>query len=393
MDLENEKYKTQISEKIDELARYRERVLEDNTEAIQTREEVFELKRKINSLLLQISEEEEKSSRLLHENCVLVSQENTYKEKLSILTQLCRKRRGVGPNSNGTVKKTTRSSKPFSLRAVSQQSTYADLASGLNQANEEIEADTDDSHHEEYDGELLRACMYSDSSDLQQSLLLLTQQNNMLTLKLDEQRATYERERSALNGLASEHDEAQRKQLEKCVLAIDLLHRSQESCMRDLLHYRHETEKKLKQNDLKIKFLQKSLNEALNIIEKEREKHAREVQEVAAQEKSLVEPQISQYKKQLDNSVKSMTSLRLKLKERDETIEKLRQQVRKEKETNQKNLTRHTLELEGYRSDLQLMKQNLRLMEKKMNHTELSVAEEESAKRKLGETFYSIRSI
>ncbi|CAM41950.1 conserved hypothetical protein [Leishmania braziliensis MHOM/BR/75/M2904] len=456
----------QVTGNIDALRGQREaRYIEFKQEVQQREVELQRLRNERSDLTLQVQEERERSTRLLHENTVLHAHQAEQREQLEKLVELCRAR---GRRLSALHKQNSRvtGSTPHQRRPME---TNAGALAGASR-EDAITADVGD---EESDPELNRigisakgtrapassaACstspaltsppasmsihkavgatasfQWSSSSSpaalsglaedtevaallnvpykvqvpgtpfgpsshtitanaaATTHLLALNEEVNMLREQLEEQRATYEQERGART---TENDELHRQYLEKEAkyrTTIDQLELLHEESLRDLVQYRHSTEKRLRDVRGQVDWLRAALQEALRLAEKERRRQHNEVYTTEQRMSLQYYPKVQSLHAELEECrrgalAQAQYSAKV-IAEKDALVKELRQKLKAEAGQRKRMEERYRLEMKGVHSELDLMRQSLRQMERRVYYRDVRDQASEEAQHGL-ERYY-----
>lgn len=223
-------------------------------------------------------------------------------------------------------------------------------------------------------------------------LLALTAEVNMLRQQLDQQRITYEHER----GLRSrEADEVHRQHLDqeaKYRAALEQLELLHEESLRDLVQYRHATEKQLRDVRGQVDWLRAALQEALDLAEKDRRRQHNEVyateQRISRQYYPKVQSLHAEVEECRRSSLAQAHDHAKLLAEKEALVEELQQRLRAEASQRKRIEERYRLEMEGVHSELDLMRQSLRQMERRVYYRDARDQASEEAQLEL-ERYYT----
>ncbi|KAK7193957.1 hypothetical protein NESM_000307400 [Novymonas esmeraldas] len=447
-----------VSDAVDTLREQREaRYAEVERGAQHQEEELQQLRNERSDLALQVQEERERCTRLLHENTVLHAKGAEQRDQLGRLAELCRARgqrlraghgeaaKGNGggggasharrwsvENGSGTsplpmtlcdaaaapaskaaepfdgvrekaVDRSTAAASSLSLsihRAVDVAAAASQRHPGASRPPAALDGVADDAEV----AALLSVpyklqVPHTPSSPLTHStvtantaatthMLALNEEVNMLRQQLEEQRITYEQER----GLRSrEDDEQHRRHLEmeaKYRLTMEQLQALHEESLSELVQYRHATEKQMRDVRGQVEWLRAALQEALELAEKDRRRQHNEVYATEQRVTRQYYPKVQSLQAELEECRRSAVAqtrdhARL-LSEKDALVMELQQRVKAEANQRRRIEERYALEMDGVHSELDLMRQSLRQMERRVYYRDVRDQSSEVAQMELG---------
>ncbi|KAG5505933.1 hypothetical protein JIQ42_06728 [Leishmania sp. Namibia] len=452
----------QVTAEIDALRLQREARYAEFKQEVQQREvEQQHLRNERSDLTLQVQEERERSTRLLHENTVLYAHQAEQREQLGKLVELCRAR---GQRLRALSKQHCRvtGSTPHRSRAtdVGVEASGGASCEGARAAGAEDESDLELSRagscakgsgasasagacstlpglaslpasmsiHKAvgsstsaarsalspspatlgglaedaemagilsvpYKLQVPSAPFGSSSHTITANtgttahLLALNEEVNMLRQQLEEQRITYEQERGART---TENDELHRRHLEKeakyraTVEQLEVLH---EESLRDLVQYRHSSEKQLRDIRGQVDWLRAALQEALELAEKERRRQHNEVYATEQRMSHQYYPKLQSLHAELEECRRGALAQAHEgakaIAQKDELIEELRRKLKAEANQRKRIEERYKLEMKGVHSELDLMRQSLRQMERRVYYRDVRDQAAEEAQHEL----------
>lgn len=427
--------------RLDDLARAREQLhAPDALQLRASQAQVQLLRQEAAHATLRLQEEQERSARLLHENTVLHTQEAEQRQRLTALVALAkhrgralqqRKKSGGGggagvsrldpfamddnrDNDNddyddqkggGVMLSPMRPSNTLSLRAATNAapSVYKTSAAALltgpsnhNHMSSSREVaftanaiDNDSGSND--DCELLDALRPSNSATAAH-IVAITAETQSLRRQLDEQRALYERERGVR--LQQEREEHRRQQTvaDRQGQTIHHLQELHECALRDLVTYRHATDRELATQSGQVDWLKQALVEAIAVAEAAKRRHNVTATAASLKASERLRPMMRSLSVQLHDHRLTAQQQRQRyesaIEDRERSLAELRLAVKNERSLRRRVEERHRFEVQGVRSELDMMRQALRQVEKKVFFSnareELAMAEE----RTLMEHYY-----
>ncbi|KAG5510123.1 hypothetical protein JKF63_07019 [Porcisia hertigi] len=441
----------QVTEKIDVLREQREaRYTEVTREAQKREEELRQLRNERSDLLLQVQEERERSTRLLHENTVLHAHEAEQQEQLWKLVELCRARgqrlrtltkktsRATGNNPHrrgsteagvgaspgascdtsrcaglwaeesdpelsktlacekGTAAPTSPAacstsfalaSAPVSMSihkavgttAPSQRPGFSPSLAALGDIAEDAEmaALLNVPYKLQVPGTMFGPTAHTITANAAATthLLALKEEINMLQQQLEEQRITYEQERGVRT---RENDELHRQHIQKeakyctTIEHLEVLH---EESLRQLVQYHHNTEKELRDVRGQVEWLRAALQEALELSEKERRRQHNEVYSTEQRMLRQYNPKMQSLHTELEQcrrrAVAQAHDSANTIAQKDALVAELQQKLKAEANHRKRIEERYRLEMQGVHSELDLMRQSLRQMERRVYYRDV----------------------
>lgn len=201
-------------------------------------------------------------------------------------------------------------------------------------------------------------------------LLALTEEVNMLRHQLEEQRGTYEHER----GIRTQEDNTRHReaqeQLTSYAATVQHLEALHEESLRELVVYRHRTDKQLRDVRGQVEWLRVALQDALALAEKDRRRQHNEVyateQRMSRQYYPKVQSLHSELAEYRRNAAAQAKDFAAALAEKDARIADLQQKVKAEVTQRGRVEQRYKLEMAGVHSELDMMRQALRQMERRV---------------------------
>ncbi|CAG9570205.1 conserved hypothetical protein [Leishmania major strain Friedlin] len=222
-------------------------------------------------------------------------------------------------------------------------------------------------------------------------LLALNEEVNMLRQQLEEQRITYEQERGVRT---TENDELHRRHLEKeakYLATIDQLEVLHEESLRDLVQYRHTTEKQLRDVRGQVDWLRAALQEALDLAEKERRRQHNEVYATEQRMSRQYYPKVQSLHAELEECRRGALAQAQEnakvIAQKDALVAELRHKLKAEVSHRRRIEERYQLEMKGVHSELDLMRQSLRQMERRVYYRDVRDQASEEAQHEL-ERYY-----
>ncbi|CAJ1986899.1 hypothetical protein conserved [Leishmania donovani] len=457
----------QVIDKIDFLRREREaRYTEFKQETQQREVELQHLRNERSDLSLQVQEERERSTRLLHENTALYAHQAEQREQLGKLVELCRARgqrlRALSNQNSRVAGSTSHRRRPPSTDAGASTGASCDDARAADVGDEEntlelsrTEVGTKGagapamaapcspspalasppasmSIHKAVgattsarrpalspspaalgtvaeDAEMAAllnvpyklqvpstpfgpsAHTITANTAAATHLLALNEEVNMLRQQLEEQRITYEQERGVRT---TENDELHRQHLEKeakYLATIDQLEVLHEESLRDLVQYRHTTEKQLRDVRGQVDWLRAALQEALDLAEKERRRQHNEVYATEQRMSRQYYPKVQSLHAELEECRRGALAQAQEnakaIAQKDALVAELRQKLKAEVSHRRRIEERYKLEMKGVHSELDLMRQSLRQMERRVYYRDVRDQASEEAQHEL-ERYY-----
>lgn len=225
---------------------------------------------------------------------------------------------------------------------------------------------------QELDPELLAALHPTEVSAVSQALAL-TEEVQMLRQQMDEQRVSYEKERARRSVEERQQHRRFTEEREGYVMELQRLEELNECCLRDLVQCHRMLGPQLKDAEREILALKKALMEALDMAEKA---HKEKTASVACAENAAS----TKYKQRIEDmrhhSIRREKEWETERKHFLEVVEEQQRRARElaaalsqAKATLKKETTRFQLEKKGAESELLLMRQSLRQLEKKVYFT------------------------
>ncbi|KAG5484758.1 hypothetical protein LSCM1_06580 [Leishmania martiniquensis] len=453
----------QVTASIDDLRLQREARYTEFKQEVQQREvELQNLRNERSDLTLQVQEERERSTRLLHENTVLYAHQAEQREQLGRLVELCRARgqrlralskqnykaaggnlhrprpmdvgagvpggascegaraadaeeedstqelsragpyfKGSGVSANAAASSTwpALESPPASMsihKAVGtansagrSASTPSPAALGGLADDAEVAALLNVPYKVQVPSAPLGSSLHTitASTGTTAQLLALNEEVNMLRQQLEEQRITYEQERGARS---RENDELHRKHLEqeaKCRATIEQLELLHEESLRDLVQYRHSSEKQLRDARGEVDWLRAALQEALDLAEKERRRQHNDVYATEQRMSHQYYPKLQSLHAELEECRRGAFAQAHEsakaIAQKDELIEELQRKLKAEAKQRKRIEERYRLEMKGVHSELDLMRQSLRQMERRVYYRDVRDQASEEAQHEL----------
>jgi DNA repair exonuclease SbcCD ATPase subunit len=201
-------------------------------------------------------------------------------------------------------------------------------------------------------------------------LLALQEEVHMLRQQLEEQRATYEQERGARTREDNAQHRRAQEQLATYAATVEQLEALHEESLRELVLYRHGTEKQLRDLRGQVEWLRVALHNASELAEKDRRQQHNEVyateQRMAKQYYPKVQSLHSELAEYRRSSAAQARDYAAALAKKDEQIAALQQRLKAEAAQRRRVEERYKLEMDGVHSELDLMRQSLRQMERRV---------------------------
>lgn len=222
-------------------------------------------------------------------------------------------------------------------------------------------------------------------------LLALNGEVNMLRQQLEEQRSTYEEERGARTRDDNERHRRAQEQLAKYAATVAQLEALHEESLRELVHYRHSTEKQLRDVRGQVEWLRGALQSALELAEKDRRQQHNEVYATEQRMSKQYYPKVQSLHSELAEwrrtAAAQARDYAATLAQKDEQIAALQQRVKAESTQRRRVEERYKLEMDGVHSELDLMRQSLHEMERRVYYRNMRDQASEDAEVEL-ERYY-----
>ncbi|KPA77013.1 hypothetical protein ABB37_07367 [Leptomonas pyrrhocoris] len=445
----------QVTSKIDALRAQREAYHADLARELPQREaDLQELRNECSDLTLQVQEEQERSTRLLHEATVLHTQQAAQREQLGRLVELCRARGkrlrafyyhmkgGGGARGSRFVEEDERGLAEGDVEAgralSSQPATFADDGIAAVAARSPVVKPSSAppsvhpvslSIHKASCGREARPFLGSgggvvsmqeigDDAELAAilnlpykvclprtppsspspssaaplsphdaattasgftvtanaastaQLLARAEEVNMLRQQLEEQRGAYEQERGARTREDNERHRRAQEQLARYAATVEQLESLHEESLRELVQYRHHSEKQLRDVRGQVEWLRVALQNALELAEKDRRQQHNEVYATEQRMSKQYYPKVQSLHSELAEyrrvSAAQARDHAAAIAQKDEQIAALQQRLKAETTQRRRAEERHVLEMKGVHSELDLMRQSLRQMERRV---------------------------
>lgn len=217
--------------------------------------------------------------------------------------------------------------------------------------------------------------------------LALSEEVGALRQQLEEQRRTYEEERRLRR---HENDEAHQQYMEKAtaytktIAHLEMLH---EQSLADLVQYRHEAEKRLRDVRGQVEWLRSALEDSLRLLERDRRRRHDAVYTTEQRISRQYYPKVQSLQSELMTHRRRSMSMEkhhtAALSEKDGVIAVLQERLEKEVLRRHRVEERYRLEMRGVQSELDLMRQTLRQMERKVYYRHAREEASEEAERGL----------
>lgn len=222
---------------------------------------------------------------------------------------------------------------------------------------------------EDLDPDFLAALQAPEASSVAQ-VLALTEEVQGLRDRLTSQRAAYEQERAQRT--VDERNAHQRfsEEGEASAKAVKRLEEMNEYCLRDLVTYQRNMEPKLRGLQEETERLKHALQEALQHAEAFKQDQLHTLAYADSEAATKYKRRMTDLKQSMQLKVSQLQSENDALTQRllagEEKSGKLEAELQRVRTALRKETTRYQLEKEGAESELQLMRQSLRQLEKKM---------------------------
>ncbi|KAF8302748.1 hypothetical protein TcYC6_0043610 [Trypanosoma cruzi] len=358
-------------------------------------QEIGKLQQELSETCLMLQEERERANRLLHENTVLHAQAGDDRARIASLLRLRQQakaapaaasseedanadgrqqRQGRDRKQSSTpVAEQSRFSSPFHRKSNKSSNSFG--GGGTMSLRQAVLAPQPAAGEEllklEADTAVQEALQPPRSSTV---VTALGEEVHMLQEQLDAQRATYEQERK--KRLLEERERARRhaEDVERYIRTIDDLHALHQKSLADLIHYRHDTRIEQQEMHATIEKLRVSLDEALTIVETDRRRHAADLQLMQRRMGENTDTVMRRLRQELEEcrafSLVEKEQNAALLAAREAEIEKLRGELKRERKRQRRVEERHRLEFEGVNSEVSLMRQAVRAMEKRVYYSQ-----------------------
>ncbi|EAN79618.1 hypothetical protein, conserved [Trypanosoma brucei brucei TREU927] len=328
-------------------------------EAAQRVEELGKVQRELSETRSMLQEERERANRLMYENVALHAQAGDDRATIAaLMKQTAAARSGAQklPNPTASTSPTRRTT---SKRRSGQQTISLRQACATQQHDTTGDEDpyTSNSANE----------LSSPSSAL---VAALREEVEMLKSLLDAQRAMHETERASR---LQEERELERRRTEMTgthLASIERLHGLHQASLADLIQTRHDM--RIENRELRgtVERLQVALSDALATLKEERQKHTVDLQrqrQIADENAKVVTERL---RRQLQERRALLITERERygalLVQRGAELTRLREERTKDKKRLRELEKWRRLEVEGVNSEVNLMRQELRAMQRRM---------------------------
>nr|CCC53209.1 conserved hypothetical protein [Trypanosoma vivax Y486] len=198
----------------------------------------------------------------------------------------------------------------------------------------------------------------------------------MLKEQLDAQRTMYESERANRLSQEREREREHEEMVASQLATIEQLQSLHQASLSDLIRGRHEMQIEQRELRVTIEHLRASLRDAHTALEEERRRHALDLQQrtkCAVESCAAVSEKLRQeLRERRASAAVERERHHALLKKYEEELTRLRQERTQEKRRFLRQEERHRLEQEGVNSEVNLMRQALRAMEKRVYFSQAS---------------------
>ncbi|RNF22899.1 uncharacterized protein Tco025E_03036 [Trypanosoma conorhini] len=358
-------------------------------------EEIGKLQQELSAARLMLQEERERANRLLHESTVLHAEAEDARARLASLLRLRQeaktavtaavaeenakadvRRQAHGGGRKPPSTPATGKSRPSSpLPRRSNKSADGAGEGGTMSLRQAVLLPPPAAGDEGASAVAAAAVEATLQPPLSSALATaLSAERRMLQEQLDAQRATYEQERTKRLHEERERTRQHAEEVERYIATIDHLHALHQKSLADLIRNRHDM--RIEQQELQgtIEKLRVSLDEALTLVENDRRRHAADLQLMQRRVGDNADTVMRRLRQELGEcraaSMAEKEQRAALLAAREAEIEQVRGELKRAKKREKRLEERHRLELEGVTSEVNLMRQAIRAMEKRVYYSQ-----------------------
>ncbi|CCD13662.1 unnamed protein product [Trypanosoma congolense IL3000] len=329
-------------------------------EVVLKNEELGKLKRELSEVRLMLQEERERTTRLMYESVVLHAQAEDNRVTISKLMK---------QNNNATKSKDSKSpdSPVFTTgghhstsKLIGQQKISLRQAVATRQG-----ASAGDGAASQFDSP--EADAFPPSGSL---LTALRDEVELLKSLLDTQRTMYENEWASRLHEERELERLRSEATASHLATIERLHKLHQTSLADLIRTRHEMRIEQRQLRGSVDRLQAALNDTVTTLNEERRQHSASLKEQRRLANESATVVTERLRKELQErralsaaQEKQHTAL---LAQREAELKELRAERARDKRRLRQLEERYRLEREGVHNEVNLMRQELRAMEKRV---------------------------
>ncbi|RNF07696.1 hypothetical protein TraAM80_03218 [Trypanosoma rangeli] len=358
-------------------------------------QEIVKLQQDLSEARLMLQEERERANRLLHENTVLHAQVED--ERMRLTSLICLHQEAKGAFTAGASEDAAKADgrrRPHG-GDVRPSSTPVTGKSRLNLPFHRNSNKSADRTRENGTMSLRQAVLHPSSAAGEDGLNVaaaaavqaalqpppsstlvtaLSEEVQMLQEQLDAQRATYELERTKRLREERERTRQHAEDVARYIATIDHLHALHQKSLADLIHSRHDM--RVEQQELRgtIEKLRISLDEALAVAENDRRRYAADLQLMQRRVGDNADTILRRLRHELGECRAVTTAekeqLAALLTAREAEIEQVRGDLKRAKQREKRLEERHRLDLDGVNSEVNLMRQAIRAMEKRVYYSQ-----------------------
>jgi hypothetical protein len=347
--------------KIDTLAVDQKSMNDLRSELHQRSEDYFRLQQDFNEHLLMLQEEREKNARLMNENAVLMAQAEDDRTKISALVRMRKNEMIVSDASAAAPMRVSVLRQPqtakrgeapsMSLRSVVTDYAAKNVCVGPSASQTVVDA----------------AVQAPPSSAL---VTMLSKEIDSLKSLLDQQRRAYEHDRALRVSQERDRFQIQEKKIRDYADTIENLQKLQNEATRELVTYRHERQIAERNMRSDIEVLTTQLHDAKQAVVRENARQCADMQLALECADSRHSDLLTKLRHDLHERKEAAMLERDRL---ERIIENLQAELRtaklnlvQERRSKKRVIDHHKFENEGMQTEVNLMKQHLRAVEKKV---------------------------
>ncbi|ESL05490.1 hypothetical protein TRSC58_06859 [Trypanosoma rangeli SC58] len=358
-------------------------------------QEIVKLQQDLSEARLMLQEERERANRLLHENTVLHAQVEDGQRRLTSL--LCVRQEAKGALMGHASEEASKTDGRHQVHGGDRRPSSTPVTGNLrpNLPFHRKSNKLADRTGENGTMSLRQAVLFPSSAAGEEGLSVaaaaavqaalqsppssalvtaLSEEVQMLQEQLDAQRATYELERTKRLHEERERTRQHAEDVARYIATIDQLHALHQKSLADLIHSRHDM--RIEQRELRgtMENLRISLDEALTVAENDRRRHAADLQLMQRRVGDNADTILRRLRQELGEcravTAAEKEQLSALLAAREAEIEQVRGELKRAKQREKRLEERHQLELEGVNSEVNLMRQAIRAMEKRVYYSQ-----------------------
>lgn len=359
--------------KIDELAKDQD-ALKDLREVVAKQSnEILKYQQDLSEHRLMLQEEREKVARLMNENAVLVAQGEDDREKIASLIRMRRTELSQRADEEA-------SSFPMRVSIMRPGATQPKRGEPQSMSLRSVVTD--------YAGakvHITKPSAHTIDSLIQpppSSALVtaLSREIEGLKLQVDSQRRAYENDRAIRVCEERDRHHAQEETLRKYAATIDHLQALQNETTRDLVTYRHNAQIKERNLYGEIEVLRNAVEEARAQLHRERNTQTAGIQMAIQSADTRHQDVVHSLRQEIEDRTRGFRlekdALLTRIEELTNELDKAHQKALRDKRSKKRLQEQHKLENEGLQTEIHLMKQHLRAVEKKIYFTQARAQDE-----------------